>query len=63
MTAINLINSVFDLLIRNSLKAFTGKLLRGVNSYQVHLNLVKVLLLLNILLNSTFKMDLIKIVG
>ena len=59
----NLLNSVFNLLIENFLKAFTGKLLRDKNSYQVHLNLLKILLPLNIHLNTTLKMDLIKIVG
>jgi len=55
----NLLNSVFNLLIENFLKAFTGKLLRDKNSYQVHLNLLKILLPLNIHLNTTLKMDLI----
>ncbi len=59
----NLLNSVFNLLIENFLKAFTGKLLRDKNSYEVHLNLLKILLPLNIHLNTTLKMDLIKIVG
>lgn len=51
----NLLNSVFNLLIENFLKAFTGKLLRDKNSYQVHLNLLKILLPLNIHLNTTIK--------